>query len=86
MSFIDPDDDLPVNVAFRKFPDGDVIAFISGYPCNDRTVMSYMHIGQHGEASTELLDDLESVSEDDYKDLLNELRNIGYDVTVVDKI
>lgn len=86
MYMIDPDDDESANVAFRKFPEGDIIAFISDYPCNDGMVMSYQHIGQHSEASIELIDELEMASEDEYKDLLNELRNIGYDVNVVDKI
>jgi len=41
-------------------------------------VDSYMHIGQHSACSIELLNDLEDASEDQYKDLKNELETIGY--------
>lgn len=83
MSYNEPE---PVNVAFRKFPDGDVIAFISGYPCNHGMVMSYMHFGQHGEALRELQEELEAIPAAEYADLLSELTSIGYAVTVVDRI
>lgn len=41
-------------------------------------VDSYMHIGQHSACSVELLDDLQDASEEQYKDLKNELQTIGY--------
>ena len=43
-------------------------------------VDSYMHIGQHSACSVELIDELEDASEKQYKDLKNELENIGYNL------
>ena len=71
-----------VTVVFRKFPEGDVIAFIYGYPCNPGMMMSYQHIGQHGESSVDLIDELEICTDEEIKALLDELTSIGYDVTV----
>lgn len=76
----------PVNVSFRKFPAGDTIAFISGYHCNRGYVMSYQHVGQHGEADEDLQYELEPASPAEYADLLKELTNIGYDVTIVSHV
>ena len=72
----------PINVIFRKFPEGDVIALLSGYECNLNMIMSYMHIGQHGEASIDLIDELDTCTNQEIKALLDELTSIGYDVTV----
>lgn len=41
-------------------------------------VDSYMHIGQHSACSVELLNELQNASEEQYKDLKNELQTIGY--------
>jgi hypothetical protein len=71
-----------VDVIFRKFPEGDVIAFISGYNCNPGMMMSYQHVGQHGEASVDLIDELEPCTEQEIKAPLDELTSIGYDVTI----
>ncbi len=46
-------------------------------------IMSYMHIGQHGEASTEWIKDGRKVSEKKYADLYKELESIGYNLEVV---
>ena len=43
-------------------------------------VDSYMHIGQHSACSVELIDELEDATEEQYKDLKNELENIGYNL------
>lgn len=75
-----------VNVCFRKFDDGDVIAFIGGYECNPGWIMSYMHIGQHSEASIEFMEVLNLCTPDEFKALLDELESIGYDVTVVENL
>lgn len=40
-----------MKVIFRKFKrEGDVIAFLPAVPANPGLVMSYMRVGQHGEA------------------------------------
>jgi hypothetical protein len=70
-------------VIFRKFSDGDVIALfpeIKGYA---QFIQSYMHIGQHGDASRELIKSLSIPHPDEYKPLLDELTSIGYKLKVV---
>lgn len=73
-----------VNVCFRKFEDGDVIAFFDGPSYG--LIMSYMHVGQHSEASYELVSELDTCSPDEFKALQDELESIGYDVTVVENL
>ena len=71
-------------VIFRKFQEGDIIALFpeiqADYAGN---IQSYQHIGQHGAANRELLNDLEIAIESEYKDLYNELKVIGYDLEIV---
>jgi len=41
-----------MRVIFRKFKDGgDIIALLPDVPANPGRIMSYMHVGQHSEAS-----------------------------------
>ena len=67
-----------MNVVFRKFPDGEVIALFcdSAKDCNAGNVMSYMHVGQHGEASRNLGQNLRLATPEEYAPLLRELRAI----------
>lgn len=72
---------MKTEIIFRKFEDGEIIAF---FPYEFWNVMkgeitSYMHIGQHGGASPELINELDTCSPKEYKDLLNELKSIGYE-------
>jgi molybdopterin converting factor small subunit len=71
-------------VHFRKFKEGDVIAIFPDEQwdlhCN---VASYMHIGQHGGASPELIDELEAVDKEEYEPLQKELESIGYDLKIL---
>tara|TARA_R110001632_G_scaffold54035_1_gene132738 strand:+ start:287 stop:529 length:243 start_codon:yes stop_codon:yes gene_type:complete len=74
-------------VTFRKFPDGDVIAlfpklFESQDVHGNQFILSYMHIGQHGGASDDLIDDLSPATADEYSDLKAELSSIGYELEV----
>ena len=69
-------DELPI--IFRKWPDGDVIAF---FPTlvgthDPNTCESYMHIGQHGAANTEHIHRLARATPEEYEDLLYELENL----------
>lgn len=68
-----------INVAFRKFPDGDVIA-LWGRPDERGMISSYEHVGQHGDASGELMNDLCNATADESKALFSELTRIGYTV------
>lgn len=61
-------------VIFRKFKDGDIIALLPGIPANIGRVMSYMHIGQHGEADSLIVHDTKLAKPEEYADLLAELR------------
>ena len=71
-------------VAF-KIMDDEVIAI---FPNNlysevlygNTMVDSYTHIGQHSACSVELIDELEDAWEEQYKELKNELENIGYNL------
>ncbi len=69
-------------VSFRKFPDGDVIALWDDNSASTGFITSYQHIGQHGDASPQLLGDLETSEPEEYQPLLDELENCGYLVIV----
>ena len=77
-----------VKVEFKKTPeDGEVIAFFpeTKYDgsCNPGMIMSYMHVGQHGEASVEFYNDCTTCLEEDYADLLAELEKVYDDCELV---
>lgn len=78
---------LTTKIVFRKWKeDGSIIAlfpdlnYSNGY-ANFGNIMSYMHVGQHGEASESLLRErsrLVSATKEESADLLAELKRIGY--------
>ena len=72
-------------VIFRKFPEGDIIALFPNMieNTNKHYINSYQHIGQHGEASVELITDLEIPTDKEARDLWNELFEIGYNPILV---
>ena len=77
-----------VRVEFKKTPeDGEVIAFfpdtMKDGSCNPGMIMSYMHVGQHGEASVEFYNDCTNCFEEDYADLLAELEKVYDDCELV---
>lgn len=76
-------------VVFRKWKNGDIIALFPDEPWSRSSYMttSYMHIGQHGAADyAGVIADTSLAQEDEYKDLLNELKTIGYtDLCVVQR-
>lgn len=77
-----------VEVEFKKTPeDGEVIAFFpeTRYDgsCNPGMIMSYMHVGQHGEASVEFYNDCTTCLEEDYADLLAELEKVYDDCELI---
>ncbi len=75
-----------VEVIFRVFEDGDVIAlFPNEQADNEGNVMSYMKIGQHGAASKELILELRPATLEESEDLKNELTKIGYDWIEADR-
>ena len=72
-----------VKVIFRKTKDGEIIAFMPELKANYGKIVSYMHIGQHGEASVEFYWNTKKATEKEYKPLLNELNGIYYDCVLV---
>ena len=71
-------------VIFRKLKKGgEVIAF---FPDSDEprgTIMSYMHVGQHGAA---VYPHSGTVPAEDYRDLFEELTGMGYNLKVVKRL
>ena len=74
-----------VKVIFRKDKHNDVIAFFPEARVNYGNIMSYMHIGQHGEASYEFYLTTRKANENEYADLFAELRGIYDDCQLVVK-
>lgn len=58
----------------------DIIAFLPDEPANPGNIMSYMHVGQHGEASIAFMRDCIPAALEDYRDLKAELKYIGYEL------
>ena len=74
-----------VKVIFRKDKYNDVIAFFPEARVNYGNIMSYMHIGQHGEASYEFYLTTRKANKNEYTDLFAELRKIYDDCELVVK-
>ena len=72
-----------IKVIFRKFKDGDVIAFFPEIKGWDGSMESYMHLGQHSSADYNgLLSDTKPATPEEYKDLATELESIGYNLLI----
>ena len=72
-------------VIFRKFTGGaDIIAMFPELPGTNcfGTCLSYQHVGQHGAASVDLSHCTESAKPEEYGDLLEELRRLGYTLSI----
>ena len=74
-----------VKVIFRKDKEGNIIAFLPELRVNRGNIMSYMHIGQHGEASYQFYAETKRADESEYNSLLDELKRIYDDCTLVVK-
>ena len=73
-----------VKVIFRK-KDGEVIAFFPESHVQYGNIMSYMHIGQHGEASLDFYYSTKKANPQEYELLFNELKTIYNDCVLVVK-
>lgn len=73
------------NVYFHQFPEGDIIALFPDTVADRKgNIESYQHIGQHGAASPELLQDLPEAKLADWLPLYLELtRIVGYKLRVL---
>ena len=74
-----------VKVIFRKDRKGNIIAFLPELRVNRGNIMSYMHIGQHSEASYQFYTETKKADESEYNSLLDELKSIYDDCTLVVK-
>lgn len=81
-------DDHETRTILRRWPDtGEVIALFPDIDEGRGMVSSYMHVGQHGPASRDIVGRTAHVSPDDpdAAALLRELRRIGYRPRVVQR-
>lgn len=79
-----------VKVIFRKSKNPytneyEVVAFFPEIEVNYGRILSYMHIGQHGEADLGFYHETKKVTEAEYKPLLEELKVIYDDCELVVK-
>jgi len=63
----------------------EVIAFLLDAPANFGNILTYMHVGQHAEASVDFYRHCWTASPDEYADLKTELESIGYELIVLKK-
>lgn len=76
------DEERPITIVLRQYPDGQAIALMPDeIDPRDGTVMSYMHLGQHGAADYPHVIATTRVADpfsDEVKALKKELDAIGY--------
>lgn len=74
-------------VIFRKFKCGEVIALFPQEPAtlDGLLCVSYMHVGQHSAASPSIVRNTKPASVEEYRKLLWELEQVGYNDLVVCK-
>lgn len=68
-------------VVFRAFSDGEIIALFP-HMTNGAFIGSYLHIGQHGDASRDVVEMTKPAKRSEYAALYRELRGIGYRMEV----
>ena len=79
-----------VKVIFRKAKnpytkEHEVVAFFPEIEANYGKILSYMHIGQHGEADLGFYQETKKATEAEYKPLLMELKSIYDDCELMVK-
>ena len=75
-----------MDILFRKDrKTNEVVAFIPESTVNYGHILSYMHIGQHSEASLQYYWETVKATEEEYKSLLKELKSIYADEALVIK-
>ena len=75
-----------MDILFRKDrKTNEVVAFIPESTVNYGHILSYMHIGQHSEASLQYYWETVKATEEEYKPLLKELKSIYADEALVIK-
>ena len=75
-----------MDILFRKDrKTNEVVAFIPESTVNYGHILSYMHIGQHSEASLQYYWETVKATEEEYKSLLKELKSIYDEALVIKK-
>lgn len=69
---------MVTKVVFRKFKDGDIIAVFPEISYNYVHIMSYQHVGQHGDCVPWIASFTKPATPKEYAPLLKELKAIGY--------
>lgn len=73
-----------LKVVFRKYKDGTIIALFPTIKCDNMGhILSYEHIGQHCSASPLIVHETKLATEEEYTPLLNELKQIYNEYTLV---
>ena len=76
---------MATKVIFRKFRDGQIIALFPEIK-EKNGVLSYMAVGQHGEADYNIIRTTKPATPKEYSSLLNELQYIGYNVRICKRL
>lgn len=71
-----------LKVIFRKV-DSEIIAFFPELPARYTFIMSYMHVGQHSEASLAFYHDSKAATIEEYMPLLEELKSVYNDCELI---
>jgi hypothetical protein len=66
----------------NRYSGRECIAFLLDVEANPNSIMSYLHVGQHGEASIDFCVSCNLATPTEYADLQAELESIGYDLKV----
>lgn len=70
-------------VVFRKYSDGEIIALFPQIICtNGGEILSYMHVGQHGAASVDIVRKTKAATLAEFFPLYKELKAIGYNMKI----
>ena len=72
------DELVDTRVIFKISRWNECVAFLLDCPANIGFVLSYAHIGQHSDASMGFFNECTLATEEQYKDLYEELSSIGY--------
>lgn len=75
-------------VIFRKEKDNSIVALFPYIPeFRYKSCMCYSHIGQHSTAMLGYISDTKPATEEEYKELFDELENqIGYNLKVIKRV
>jgi len=81
-------DNFKTDVIFRRFPEDNEIIVLFPHELWDNRggIISYMHIGQHGEAEySACMKNTKPAKENEYMPLYKELESVGYNLNVIKK-